>query len=37
MKQHKLLAVHLLKFEVDGRCRIKLGLYLLTYSLRITF
>ena len=37
MKQHKLLAAHLLKFEVDSRCRIKLGLYLLTYSLRITF
>lgn len=37
MKQHKLLAVHLLKFEVDGRYRVKFGLYLLTYSLRITF
>ena len=37
MKQHKLLAAHLLKFEVDSRCRIKFGFYLLTYSLCVTF
>ena len=37
MEQHKLLAIHFLKFEVDSRYRIKFGLYLLTYSLRITF
>ena len=37
MKQHKFLAVHILKFEVDGRYRVKFSLYLLTYSLCVTF
>ena len=37
MKQHKLLSIHFIKFEVDSRYRIKLGLYLLTYPLCITF
>ena len=37
MKQHKLLSAHLLKFEVDGRYRVKFGFYLLTYSLCVTF
>lgn len=36
MKQHKFLTIHFLKFEVDGRYRVKFGLYLLTYSLCVT-
>ena len=37
MKQHKLLAIHVLKFEIDDRYRVKFDLYLLTYSLCVTF
>ena len=32
VKQHKLLAIHLFKFKVDGRCRVKFCLYLFAYS-----
>ena len=37
VKQHKFFTIHLLKFEVDNRCRVQLCLYLFAYSLSIAF